>query len=316
MLEAFHDNLMLIVIGSCYSGSFITLDYVSDSISGNNRIIITATHDDEERKSLLGLGGWYHSSDRFWGNLNKGLNVKDAYITNAWPGDWWHLWLDDNGDAIGHPPNNLGNDGELAVATQIGVPGTENLRLTPWISVGKRSPGELRVYDSQNRVTGLVNGEVKEEIPNSIYDQQDEIVEIFSPADTYRYQVLGTDEGTYGLDIASIEDSEATTFTAIDIPTSADATHQYTIDWDALSQGEEGVRVQVDSEGDGEFEQDFMADSDLTQDEFLAGDTPLIPVGGVIVPVDKSELLGPWIVLVVLVAVGAIGAVLLKRRLA
>jgi hypothetical protein len=89
MLEPFQDNLMLIVIGSCYSGSFITLDQVTDSISGNNRIIITATHDDEERYSILGLGGWYHSSDRLWENLNKGLNVKEAFITNAWPGEWW-----------------------------------------------------------------------------------------------------------------------------------------------------------------------------------------------------------------------------------
>jgi len=31
-------------------------------------------------------------------------------------------------------------------------------------------------------------------------------------------------------------------------------THQYTIDWDAISQGEEGTSVRIDSEGDGTFE--------------------------------------------------------------
>jgi PKD repeat protein len=261
MLEPFQDNLMLIVIGSCYSGSFITLDQITDSISGNNRIIITATHDDEERISILGLGGWYHSSDRFWGNLNNGLNVKDAFIMNAWPGDREHLWLDDNGDNIGHPPDNLGNDGALASATTIGVAGTDDLELTSWYSVWIHSAGELRVYDSQNRVTGLVNGEVEEEIPDSIYDEEDEIVAIFSPSDTYRYEVAGTDEGTYGLEIASIEVAEATTFTAANIPTTVGAIHQYTIDWDALSQGDKGVTVLIDSDGDGVFEQTITTDN-------------------------------------------------------
>jgi hypothetical protein len=41
------------------------------------------------------------------------------------------------------------------------------------------SPGELRVYDSEENVTGLVNSEIKEEIPNSAYF--DDTVIIFSP---------------------------------------------------------------------------------------------------------------------------------------
>jgi hypothetical protein len=235
------------------------------------KYIITATHDDEKRLSALGLGGWYHSSDRFWGNLNKGLNVKDAFITNLWPGDRKHLWLDDNGDRVGHPPDNLGNDGALATATTIGVAGTDDLELTSWYSVWIHSAGEVRVYDSQNRVTGLVNGDVKEKIPGSVYDEENEIVAIFSPSDTYRYEVVGTDEGTYGLTVTSIEDGEATTFTATDIPTTVGAIHEYTIDWDALSQGEEGVTVQEDSDGDGAFEHIFTADDGLSQDEFMVG---------------------------------------------
>ncbi|RJS82122.1 PKD domain-containing protein [Methanophagales archaeon] len=60
---------------------------------------------------------------------------------------------------------------------------------------------------------------------------------------------------TYGLTITSIEDRNATTFTATDIPTASGAVHQYTIDWEALSQGEKGATVQIDSDGDGIFEQ-------------------------------------------------------------
>ena len=412
----------LIAIWACDSGSFITLDFFDDSISveDQDRIIITATHEDD----ILRMYDLARSSDRFWGNLNEGLNVKEAFVKNATGSDIEHRWLDDNGDQEGNPPDDLGEDGDLAADTVIGVPGTEKLGLVDWKLALIRSPGELCVYDSHDRVTGLVNGKVKEEIPNSMYDEQDKAVAIFSPSDAYRYQAVGTNEGTYGLDIASIEGANATAFTAIDIPTSADAAHQYTIDWDALSQGEEGVTVQVDSDGDGVFEQDFIADNELTQEEFLAGDIippaqvtdlatsnptldsitltwtapgddgntgtastfdirystspmtednwdeatqcegeptpqpagskevftptglspgttyyfalktadevpnwsglsncvsatthfPPRPVGGVIVTVNIFELLGPWIILVALVAVGAIGAVLLRRR--
>jgi hypothetical protein len=306
------ETRMVIVINSCYSGSFITPTYPEQSISAANRILITTTHNDQERRAFV----WVRSSDRFWGALNKGINVRDAFTYRATAGDNWHMWLDDNGNREGHPPNNLEDDGELAATTKIGMPGTENLELIPWQYIWLRSPAELRVYDSQNRVTGLVNGEVKKEIPDSMYDENNEIAAIFSPSDTYRYQVVGIDKGTYGLDTASIEGGEATTFTAIDIPTSANATHQYTVDWHTLSEGEEGVRIQVDSDDDGEFEYDFMADGELTRDEFLAGITTPIPVGGVIVPVSEFELLGPWIILVTLAAVGAIGTVLLRRCVA
>jgi len=131
------------------------------------------------------------------------------------------------------------------------------------------SPGELRVYDSQNRVTGLVNGQVKQEIPDSIYFEQDRIVVIYSPSDTYRYEVAGTDEGTYGLDITLIEDGGAMIFAATDIPTTSGVVHDYTIDWEALLEGEGGVTVQIDADGDGLFEDTFTSDEELTQDEFM-----------------------------------------------
>ncbi|RLC63844.1 MAG: hypothetical protein DRI01_04480 [Chloroflexi bacterium] len=119
------------------------------------------------------------------------------------------------------------------------------------------SPGELRVYDSQNRVTGLVSGEVKEEIPNSIYDAENKAVIIFDPFDTYRYEVVGIEdpeEDTYGLTVTSVEDGEVTTFTATDIPITPGEVHQYTIDWDVLSQGGEGTTLKIDLDGDGNFD--------------------------------------------------------------
>jgi len=133
-----------------------------------------------------------------------------------------------------------------------------------------KSVGELRVYDSQVRVTGLVNGEIRQEIPLSVYVEENETVMIFYPSDTFRYEVVGIGQGTYGLEITSVGYGNTTVFTAINIPTSPNANHQYTIDWVTLSQGEEGVTVKVDSDGDSIFEHVFTSDSELTQSEFLA----------------------------------------------
>jgi parallel beta-helix repeat protein len=131
------------------------------------------------------------------------------------------------------------------------------------------SPGELRVYDSYGRVTGLVNGQIREDIPHSRYVENNSIVSIFFPIDSYTAEVKGISTGTYKLEIVSVANGELSTFIATAIPTSPGAVHQYIVDWDALSLGEEGVMVKVDSDGDGTFEKPFTADSELTRDEFM-----------------------------------------------
>jgi hypothetical protein len=45
--------------------------------------------------------------------------------------------------------------------------------------------------------------------------------------------------------------------------------HEYIIDWDALARGEEGVIVQVDSDGDGTIDYTLTAGNVLTADEFM-----------------------------------------------
>lgn len=129
------------------------------------------------------------------------------------------------------------------------------------------SSGELRVYDSQGRVTGSVNGVLIEEIPYSF--SFDNTVVIPAPTTPHHYEVTGTQDGSYGLVLASIEDGEANVFTAVRIPTASGAIHQYSIDWDDLSQGEDGVTVQIDSDGDGVFDRIITVGSELTGDEFI-----------------------------------------------
>ena len=163
------------------------------------------------------------------------------------------------------------------------------------------SPGELRIYDSQGRVTGLVNGEVKTEVPNSDYYNEQLIV--FNARDSYRYEVVGVDDGKYGLNVTRVSNRGIETFNATNVPTGIRAVHQYSIDWNVLSQGEKGVTLKIDSDGDGTFEKTFTTDSELTHDEFVS----------------KTAGLSFWIWIAggaVITLILVIAYILIKRRLA
>lgn len=112
------------------------------------------------------------------------------------------------------------------------------------------------MYDSQDRVTGLVSGEVRQEIPYSIYNSETKSVLICPANDYYHYEVVGTAEGNYGLRVISVsQEDKVGIFALTDVPTSPGLVHQYTIDWGALAEEKQGVTVQVDSDGDGIFEE-------------------------------------------------------------
>ncbi|MBI2459852.1 MAG: right-handed parallel beta-helix repeat-containing protein [Parcubacteria group bacterium] len=123
------------------------------------------------------------------------------------------------------------------------------------------SPGELRVIDLQNRITGLVNNEILEDVPNTVYDKESGVITLLFPNDDYRYEVIGTGNGEYGLVLSLF--GKDITFSAENIPTTPSQIHQYTINWDALSRGEKGVTVKVDENGDGTFDYQFTAGKTL-----------------------------------------------------
>ena len=150
----------------------------------------------------------------------------------------------------------------------------EAARTISSLEAKQKSPVELRVYDSQERVTGLVNGEVKGKIPGSVYDNGR--ITIFFPADVHRYEVVGTSKGEYGLEVTLRKGGETTTFSATNVPTSANALHRYTINWDALSKGDECVTIEIDENGDLIPERTVTSDKEFTQEEYLfaAGVTP------------------------------------------
>jgi len=106
------------------------------------------------------------------------------------------------------------------------------------------------VYDSQGRAIGLVNGEVSEEIPNSAYDNESKTILIFNSTDLHYCRIVGSDNGTYGLSITSVENGMSQTFARTNVSISTNATHQYTINW-----SDHEATVRIDADGDGTFEQ-------------------------------------------------------------
>ena len=160
---------------------------------------------------------------------------------NLFYGDDYCWWLVKYGE-------NEGDEGWCAETTSM---------------VKLKSPGYLRVYDSQGRITGLVNGEAQEGIPFSTYDKENKKITISSLfPDNYTYEVVGTDEDVYGLEIETIGGGYKK-FTATDIPTTPNEVHQYAIDWDALFQGEQGTTLTIDLDGDGNIEETITTGNTL-----------------------------------------------------
>ncbi|MBN1190964.1 MAG: choice-of-anchor D domain-containing protein [Dehalococcoidales bacterium] len=58
------------------------------------------------------------------------------------------------------------------------------------------------------------------------------------------------------------------TFKATNIPAFPGGKYSYNVDWEALSQGQRGVMVQIDRNGDGKFERVLYSDGELTGDDF------------------------------------------------
>jgi hypothetical protein len=180
---------------------------------------------------------------------------------------WW-----DSGDGSLESIKGLvmARDGESETLYAYGPTSVFSLRISDSAVILRQgSPTELRVYDSQGRATGVFNGDMKNEMPGSMYVDRDTII-LLSPSSSDQYEIAGTGAGVYGLQIGWVQGGEVVWLAGSEIPTAGGAIHRYTVDWDALARGEEGVTVQVDSDGDGKFESSFSADAELTADEFAS----------------------------------------------
>lgn len=138
----------------------------------------------------------------------------------------------------------------------------------PWITdegtfYGGFSPVGLLVADSDGRRVGALYeggvfvGEVNE-IPDALYwgqelDFQFAFIPDSSGGNTVT--VAGIESGHYVLIVLSSKQGKADTFAALNIPTASGTVHKYTIDWDALSQGEAGITIEKDCDGDGQVDE-------------------------------------------------------------
>lgn len=166
----------------------------------------------------------------------------------------------------------------------------------------KKGEYELRVYDSQGRVTGSVNGEVKLEIPRSFYFGDHSIetefglmvypaeIILFESNDTYIHEIFGLTDGNYNFQrsrskapevseaqsitlsskIIYTEEGKEVGFKAEKIPISPNVTHQYHFDWDALAEGKEGTTILIDNDNDGVFEKKIIVGTNITCEEFIS----------------------------------------------
>ncbi len=126
------------------------------------------------------------------------------------------------------------------------------------------SPVEVSITDSADRTTGMVNGVIKEEIPDSAYNSERKAVAVFFSNDTYTYTIKGIGNGTYGLLIDHPENGSKVDIYAPAIPVKIGEVHTYTVDWDAVAKGNKGVTVEIDSNGDD------IIDKEVVTDKFLA----------------------------------------------
>jgi hypothetical protein len=158
------------------------------------------------------------------------------------------------------------------VPTEAGIINYLDIMVEPipeeWKGAIIESPVELRAFDSQGRKSGSFNNQIYTEIPNSYY--YEDFLIIFYPDKTNDifYELEGLSIGLYNITILNSTKNEILNFTAINIPVIIEAIHQYVVNWDEISQGGEGTTIYIDSDGDGTFEEEIIADNQLTSDEF------------------------------------------------
>jgi hypothetical protein len=125
-----------------------------------------------------------------------------------------------------------------------------------WLSLWWESPVEAIVKDSQGRITGVSQGQIYQQIPNSYYDPEGHLILVLDPtADIREVTVVGTGLGTYNLHMRKGNIAGEIPITVLELPITNGEEHRYTIDWDAVAQGENGTTLEIDKNKDGQPEE-------------------------------------------------------------
>jgi parallel beta-helix repeat protein len=231
LLDVTYEELIPIQKMASFEGSPITFIYGEESPEGSD----------------LFFNLYAKKGDLLYGLDKAHMEWEPIEITEIVPPDYFDdfLWFTISQGDYGKLSQYYDTDSNEIItdATEIAVLG---------------SPGELRVYDSEGRLTGQSNGVIEEQVPASIYDDEHKLAAIFHAHDSYHYDIVGTGSGNYSLKVVRAAGEEGTSLDSSDIPVVANVTHRYRIDWDMLSQGEPGITVEIDADGDGEFEETIV----------------------------------------------------------
>jgi hypothetical protein len=132
----------------------------------------------------------------------------------------------------------------------------------------KKGEYELRYYDSSGRVTGMVNGEMKEEIPN--FNPSEDPSMGLIPQDIDIYEIFGIKEGNYRLNVIGSDGENLIGFSATNIPIFPGETHRYELDRDTIYKEGMGAIFLIDLNGDNDFEKEIKIDSEFTCEEYIS----------------------------------------------
>jgi hypothetical protein len=159
-----------------------------------------------------------------------------------------------------------GKENEFDFSSHDDFSNTDDICGISGYDVSFHCPADLHVYDENGSHTGpLANGDIENNIPGAQYDIIEGNKFIFLPKDG-DYRIVGEATGTGTLEIAvkSIEEGEyVMTEYFNSVPLASTLTRA---EFD-LNQGQGGVLVKVDGNGDGVFEQEMTPDSVLTGEE-------------------------------------------------
>ena len=127
----------------------------------------------------------------------------------------------------------------------------------------------MRIFDSKGRVTGIVDGEIKEEIPDSMYDKESNMALIFYPSDSYTYEFFAVKGGNYQFTMTSVVGGEVTEFYLENIPIQSGNTHRIQVDKEAIDGSKMDAVLSIDADTDGKFEKKVTFSKKLTCEEFI-----------------------------------------------
>ena len=111
--------------------------------------------------------------------------------------------------------------------------------------------------------------EIVEEIQFSWYDVENEQVIILSGLEDYQVVVNGLEDGVYGLNVWEFTENETVEFNGSTIPTNVNESHIFTLNTTQLSEGNAGVEIQINSNGNGTVDKVICTNDSLSGDEFV-----------------------------------------------